>query len=294
MPRSTDTSSWTVTQGPRAQLLPDDEKLTTTTSSRRSPRRAASAVNRYLEQGLAASLAARASDTTRARVDKSATLDDVLDVYDEPWTSREVRDALDRVWQVYAGPNTKDMEPDTVVNIVMAVLPGLPHVVATEHTHGVRDSLWARFVEYDRTVDGVRSKPPFEREYTKLCRIVENHTTTMFNRDIAGENAPRFAVTVANMLAILGDCPAGSPVQREAFLTGFHRALMALFLTETRAMELSAIVIEASRLMVEAVNASVESQIAYYVERRPCLTCMLPCGIVSFRTKCPWCWYSLY
>jgi hypothetical protein len=146
-----------------------------------------------------------------------------------------------------------------------------------------------------QSAPGVRSKPPFDREYAKLSRIIQKHTATMFDRDLTGDAAVRFRITIPNMLAILGDRPSGSDVPRAAFLEGFHRALMSLILTESRAMELGAIVIEASRLMVEAVNANVEGQIERARRYRPYLTCLLPCGICYFRSNFPFCLtYSCY
>lgn len=97
------------------------------------------------------------------------------------------------------------------------------------------------------------------------------------------------------MLAILGDRPAGSDVPRTAFLEGYHRSLMAIILSEERAVELGGVVIEASRLLVEAVNANVEEQLERKRRYRPCLTCMLPCGVFYFRDVFPFCLtYSCY
>lgn len=65
----------------------------------------------------------------------------------------------------------------------------------------------------------------------------------MGERDFGGETRARLHSTVAAMLAVLGGGAPGDPVHREAFLQGFHRAMCALFLTESRAMELGAIVV---------------------------------------------------
>jgi hypothetical protein len=65
----------------------------------------------------------------------------------------------------------------------------------------------------------------------------------MGERDIGGEARERLGSTVAIMLAVLGSGAPGDPVSQEAFVLGFHRAMCALFLTESRALELGAIVV---------------------------------------------------
>ena len=70
----------------------------------------------------------------------------------------------------------------------------------------------------------------------------------MGERDFGGEARGRLKATVASMLAVLGSGTPGDPVTREAFVLGFHRAMCALFLTESRAMELGAIVVRGALL----------------------------------------------
>eukprot|EP00037_Helgoeca_nana_P009758 m.85638 g.85638 ORF g.85638 m.85638 type:complete len:290 (-) comp19788_c0_seq4:3164-4033(-) len=282
----------------REQLLPEIGSPTDAGNSpgaRRGKQSLITTIRRYLDAGLAASLEARSADATRSRINATSSLDELLDLQDEPWVSPPVTAALAEVWEAVAGSGATEASPTMVAAIIDVTLPKLPFVVATEHTHGIKDALWRRFDEYNGTIEGVRSKPPFDREYAKLSRIIQKHTATMFDRDLTGDAAVRFRITIPNMLAILGDRPSGSDVPRAAFLEGFHRALMSLILTESRAMELGAIVIEASRLMVEAVNANVEGQIERARRYRPYLTCLLPCGICYFRSNFPFCLtYSCY
>lgn len=157
MPRHTEVGApWGEGGATREQLLSSEPTGSAggRPGGRRGKQPASSIVRRYLDEGLRASLASRSTEATIARVDAAADLDEMLDVHDEPWLQPSVQESLGKVWAAFAGPDAAAAAPETVGAIVDATLPGLVSVIAQEHTHGIKSSLWRRFEEYSNTIEG--------------------------------------------------------------------------------------------------------------------------------------------
>jgi hypothetical protein len=156
----------------REQLLPEIGSPTDAGNSpgaRRGKQSLITTIRRYLDAGLAASLEARSADATRSRINATSSLDELLDLQDEPWVSPPVTAALAEVWEAVAGSGATEASPTMVAAIIDVTLPKLPFVVATEHTHGIKDALWRRFDEYNGTIEG---EYPLRLAWQSMCHHV--------------------------------------------------------------------------------------------------------------------------
>jgi hypothetical protein len=71
---------------------------------------------RYYTVGLAASAAARQSDTWTQRLNATTSLDDMLELQCEPWATPPVAEALGEVWNAFVGT------PDDAAQAVPCVI----------------------------------------------------------------------------------------------------------------------------------------------------------------------------